>query len=43
VRISFSAQVCTNCKDARASHKNELGETGANCVWPEGGCRQFTV
>jgi hypothetical protein len=35
----MSAQdLCANCGHARASHKNELGESGARCAWPECNC-----
>ena len=26
--------LCTNCQHARASHKNDLGESGTTCSWP---------
>lgn len=38
----MSAQdLCANCKHARVSHKNELGEIGAKCVWPDCDCKRF--
>lgn len=38
----LSAQdLCANCKHAGASHKNEVGESGANCVWPGCDCKEF--
>lgn len=33
--------LCANCHHARASHKNDLGESGTACSWPNCNCKQF--
>lgn len=33
--------LCDKCHHARLSHKNELGESGTSCGWPECDCKKF--